>query len=315
MRRYIVWTIFIVLLCFLANCSEGPNEPTGKEQTTQEHVHDAGSQEQVVDSSNGKDETTQDLNDAGGSDVPQPGEPSETVIPESSPENTVENVAEQPDNQPVEKPGNNEVVIPETHDEKVPEKSAEAALKMPATGGKVCWRRLCIVASAKALGNRPMTFMVRISPHAAPKGSLFPPYDVGPDNWKPLEDISLIFNYSGLTLPAGTSQQQLRVGFVDKTGKWDIVPSTVNPRGSEVIGKTNHLSTWGLLIEPKACQKNTDCQQNEVCKSNKCEKMQCPGGLKACSWNCVNTTSDRLHCGGCNKRCPTGKNCNRGQCS
>ncbi|MBI4701929.1 MAG: hypothetical protein HY744_12395 [Deltaproteobacteria bacterium] len=56
------------------------------------------------------------------------------------------------------------------------------------------------------------------------------------------------------------------------------------------------------------------CAQGEVCVNGKCE-LFCGGGLTKCSGKCVDTQSNPLHCGGCDKACGGAAKCVSGVCT
>jgi hypothetical protein len=46
-----------------------------------------------------------------------------------------------------------------------------------------------------------------------------------------------------------------------------------------------------------------------VCVEGECADACAPDGLTACGDRCVDTTTDRLHCGACDRACSPGERC------
>lgn len=45
------------------------------------------------------------------------------------------------------------------------------------------------------------------------------------------------------------------------------------------------------------------------------DAQPCPGSLEVCGGNCVDSSSDPRHCGGCGRPCPAGRACQGGTCT
>lgn len=60
------------------------------------------------------------------------------------------------------------------------------------------------------------------------------------------------------------------------------------------------------------CTLAADCCSG-ICKLGKCEPIDCMG-LMNCYGQCVDTSSDTMHCGGCAHPCGVGQTCIGGEC-
>lgn len=75
-----------------------------------------------------------------------------------------------------------------------------------------------------------------------------------------------------------------------------------------------------VKLGKKGCKgpRNRKCCPGATCtggNKDKVGKCVCRGGLKQCGATCVDTASDKNHCGGCNQTCPAGLICTNGTCT
>ncbi len=70
----------------------------------------------------------------------------------------------------------------------------------------------------------------------------------------------------------------------------------------------------GCGPKTNSCNQTVDCgtcQGDLTCQNGFCA---CPNGLTACSTNCVDTNTNRNHCGGCDQACSSTQVCELGVC-
>ncbi len=198
------------------------------------------------------------------------------------------------------------------------------------TGGRVCYENVCVETTQQAMNGSGLGVLFQRPTKPAPQGSVSPPMDVGPDNWKPQDTVFIIFQ--NVQVPSGVQPTQLRVAFVNSGGRWQFVPTTYDAQKKEWRGETNHLSVWGLVVsggpcslchdtevcnggtcQAPTCQSNSDCGSDEYCSTNKnvCfTKPPCTAKRELCNGlddNC-NAQNDE----GC-QQCRTAADCDPGQ--
>jgi hypothetical protein len=97
--------------------------------------------------------------------------------------------------------------------EQVPESSQEKKFTFSKSGGNACYGPVCVEAPAGSVPKDNAGLTIRFAKNA-PSGSLVPVMDIGPDNWFPSGNVFVKFDLSGVTLPTGIKESDLRVAYV-----------------------------------------------------------------------------------------------------
>ncbi|HAA57649.1 MAG TPA: hypothetical protein DCE42_22975 [Myxococcales bacterium] len=87
----------------------------------------------------------------------------------------------------------------------------------------------------------------------------------------------------------------------------------------------NHCGTCGKACKSNelcdssvcrfVCQVDADCATNEACQNARCTSLSCSGVLQNCNHQCVDTSMNASHCGGCGITCSWQQSCGNSLCS
>lgn len=222
-----------------------------------------------------------------------PQESGQEAVQDSGPETAPEKNTSEPGQEPTNtepKPDASETESGEEAVQDSPpveaptEKEAPISRPLDTTGGRVCYNNICVEATKENMNGKGVTVLFQKPQGTVPKGSVAPPMDVGPDNWKPLGSVFVVFQ--NVQVPSGVRPDQLRVAFVYK-GAWQFVPTTYDAQKKEWRGETNHFSVWGLVVSGGPCAL---CHDAETCNGGVCQAPQCQndndcGSTAYCSTN------------------------------
>lgn len=245
------WFFFILVsISWIISCSQQPN-------ATKEPITESGS-EVLVESVPEEQLTRPDESVSSPEDA---GDGSVTTEPKPEFHENGQESPPQPEQEPI-----SESVTD------VAEKTPPISKNVDSSGGRVCHEHVCVEISAQAMAQRTLTVVFQQPQQAAPKGSVAPPMDVGPDNWKPKGSMFVIFQK--IQVPSGIKPEQLRVAFVEKN-RWHFVQTTYDSQQNEWKGQTTHFSVWGLVVQGQSCQSHGDCYDAEQCNQGTCQAPSC----------------------------------------
>lgn len=157
--------------------------------------------------------------------------------------------------------------------EQVPESSQEKKFTFSKSGGNACYGPVCVEAPAGSVPKDNAGLTIRFAKNA-PSGSLVPVMDIGPDNWFPSGNVFVKFDLSGVTLPTGIKESDLRVAYV-KNNTWYFVSTTFDTRSKIATGRTTHFSLWGVVYQSGKCTSDAECFDDQACANGTCQPLSC----------------------------------------
>ena len=192
----------------------------------------------------------------------------------------------------------------EQHEEQVQDASTQETPKkeetntkdtkiFPKEGGRVCGDSICVDAPKSALPSDKDAHIHFHPVTSSLSGNIAPVIEVGPDDWKPSADVEIVFKHADIALPNGKTYDDVQVAFIDN-GLWKTVPTTNDNVKKEVRGKTNHFSSWSVVIQGGACGSDQDCGPNQLCSKQACYSVLTCTSNADCSFGQTCSMNRRL---------------------
>jgi hypothetical protein len=86
----------------------------------------------------------------------------------------------------------------------------------------------------------------------APEGAVGATYEIEAGNAELAEPVTLTFKVAKAQIPTPYLYSELKLGFVNDQGQWEVLPNSVADESTETVsGTTTHLSLWGILPKVK----------------------------------------------------------------
>ena len=160
-------------------------------------------------------------------------------------------------------------------------KSAGVAKTLGSAGGAVTFENVTVTIPKDALTRDQEITIVKATEH--PKGNIGPAYVItmeeetkdhpvgsGMETFTFAKPVSVTIQIGTAEVPAGVSHEDLRLAWT-KSGSWHILKdSKVDSTAGTVSAKTDHLSTWAVVVKPE-CEADIDCPEGKTCQAGSCK--------------------------------------------